>query len=65
MPAIYLLLASAAVAVVTLWLPFSPWSELLGLSPLPFSTLLLIGGILVLYVAMSEVAKRYFYRWHM
>jgi Mg2+-importing ATPase len=60
-PGNYLLITALIVAVVTLILPYSPLSGLLGFTPLPIPLLLILGGITVLYIASSEVAKRFFY----
>ena len=49
------------VVLVTLALPYSPLNTTLGLIPLPFSTLLLLATITLLYVAASELTKRIFY----
>jgi magnesium-transporting ATPase (P-type) len=55
-----LALATVIVAVVTLLLPYSPFGALLGFTPL--SLLALIGGIAVLYILATELAKRLFYQ---
>jgi hypothetical protein len=34
----------------------------LGLTPLPFATLLVLFGIVVLYFGSAELTKRWFYR---
>ena len=56
-----LLLAMILVVVVTLALPYSPLSELLGFRPLALPSLILLGLITLLYVATSELAKHIFY----
>jgi Mg2+-importing ATPase len=61
-PGRYLLIAALIVVAVTLLLPYSPLSGLLGFTPLPLPVLLVLGGIAVLYIASSEVAKRFFYQ---
>ncbi|UCF29292.1 MAG: magnesium-translocating P-type ATPase [Chloroflexota bacterium] len=51
------------VAIITLCLPFIPGlNTILGLTPLPWSLMLALIGITVVYVLMNEIAKRYFYR---
>jgi Mg2+-importing ATPase len=60
-PGRYLLISALIVAGVTLVLPYSPLSGLLGFTPLPIPLLLVLGGIAVLYIATSEMAKRVFY----
>ena len=64
LPARPLLIAIVIVFVVTLILPYSPLREMIGLTPLPLSTVLLLAVITLLYAAASEVTKRFFYtRW--
>jgi Mg2+-importing ATPase len=53
-----LLAGMIVVVLVTLALPYSPLSGVLGLTPLPFSTLLLLATITLLYKAASELTKR-------
>ncbi|MFB0537164.1 MAG: cation transporting ATPase C-terminal domain-containing protein, partial [Anaerolineae bacterium] len=60
-PGRYLLISALIVAGVTLILPYSPLSGLLGFTPLPISLLLVLGGIAVLYIATSEMVKSAFY----
>jgi Mg2+-importing ATPase len=57
-----LLISMVLVLIITVALPYSPISELLGFKPIAPSSLLLLGIITLLYVAVSEVAKRIFYR---
>jgi Mg2+-importing ATPase len=61
-PARSLLISGFLVLVVTLALPFSPLSGILGFTPLPVSTLLLLGLITCGYAGASELAKRVFYQ---
>jgi Mg2+-importing ATPase len=61
-PGNYLLIAALIVAGVTVVLPYSPLSGLLGFTPLPISLLLVLGGITVLYIATSEMTKKIFYK---
>ena len=56
-----LLIAMIVVLVITLALPYSPLSGLLGLQPLALSSLMLLSLITLLYVAASELAKRLLY----
>ncbi|HEY9502639.1 MAG TPA: HAD-IC family P-type ATPase, partial [Pyrinomonadaceae bacterium] len=60
MPSRPLLVAMIVVLLVTLALPYSPLSGLLGLTPLPISSLLLLGIITVLYAGASELTKKFF-----
>jgi len=56
-----LLISMVLVLIITVALPYSPLSEILGFKPIPLPSLMLLGLITVLYVAVSEVAKRIFY----
>jgi Mg2+-importing ATPase len=56
-----LLFAMILVVLVTLALPYSPLSELLGFRPLALSSMVLLVIITLLYTAASELAKRIFY----
>ena len=60
-PGRYLLLATLAVAAVTLLLPLLPTGTPLGLTPMPLSFLFLLAAILAGYVLTAEVVKRRFY----
>ncbi|HEX5887244.1 MAG TPA: magnesium-translocating P-type ATPase [Pyrinomonadaceae bacterium] len=61
LPSRPLMAGMIGVVLVTLALPYSPLSGPLGLTPLPFSTLLLLAVITLLYIAASELTKRVFY----
>jgi Mg2+-importing ATPase len=61
-PGKYLLLGTLIVAGVTLVLPYSPLSKVLGFTPLSLPLLLVLGFITLLYILASEVTKRAFYR---
>jgi Mg2+-importing ATPase len=57
-----LLLATTAIlAVLTLALPYLPFTDLLGFVPLPPTMLAAVVGITLLYVAATEVQKKSFY----
>lgn len=56
-----LLIAMIIVVVITLVLPYGPLSAILGFTPLPLSSLMLLGMITLLYGAASEIAKRIFF----
>jgi P-type Mg2+ transporter len=60
-PSRAMLAVTAAVMLVTLWLPYSPLAGLLGFTPLPPTYLLVIFGIVVLYFMSAELTKRWFY----
>jgi Mg2+-importing ATPase len=61
LPSRALMAGMIVVVLVTLALPYSPLSGVLGLTPLPLSTLLLLATITLLYIAASELTKRVFY----
>jgi Mg2+-importing ATPase len=61
-PGKYLLMATLLIVVVTILFPFTPLAELLGFQPLPMTTLLVIGMIVVLYILAAEMAKKSFYK---
>ncbi len=64
-PSTYLVLATAAVVVITLVLPYTPkLGPLLGLKPIPAAFLVALIGIQVFYIAAAEVAKHFFYGRH-
>jgi Mg2+-importing ATPase len=54
--------AVALVAALVLVLPFLPVAGLFGFAPLPPVFFPLLGGIVALYVASAEVAKKIFFR---
>ncbi|MEZ4710218.1 MAG: cation transporting ATPase C-terminal domain-containing protein [Caldilineaceae bacterium] len=58
-----LLISTLVVAILTLVLPYSPLNTLLGFAPLSVGVLFALAGITLLYVAASEIAKHYFYRY--
>jgi Mg2+-importing ATPase len=53
--------STLVVAVITLALPYLPFSAVLSFTPLPPIVLLLLLGITALYVAAAELAKQRFY----
>lgn len=57
-----LLIAMVLVLLITLALPYSPLSGILGFTPLSGSMMLVLGMITLLYVTVSEIAKRIFLR---
>ena len=56
-----LTIAMILVLLVTLALPYSPLSGMLGLKPLPLSWLMLLALITVLYAGVSELTKKVFH----
>jgi Mg2+-importing ATPase len=61
-PSRAMLAVTAAVALVTLLLPYSPLAGLLGFGALPPVYLLAIAAIVAAYVVSAELVKRWFYR---
>ena len=60
-PSFYLWLSTLAVTIVAVAIPYLPFGGLLGFTPLPLYALLLLLVITVVYVAVSEVAKRIYF----
>ncbi len=61
-PSLPLLLATLAVVALAFVLPMTPLGAVFGFQPLPLAFLPLLGGIVLLYFAAAEWAKRIFYR---
>ena len=61
-PGRYLLLATLGVVILTLILPLTPLSRLLGFEPLPLRLYAAVIAIVALYMVTAETAKRMFYR---
>jgi Mg2+-importing ATPase len=61
-PSKYLLLATLAVVIATLLLPFTTLGTLFGFVPISLTFLLLTAIIVGLYVLGAELAKRFFYK---
>jgi Mg2+-importing ATPase len=61
MPSRSLLVAMIMVLLVTLALPYSPLKGVLGFTPLPISSLMLLGLITIFYAGVSEITKRVFH----
>jgi Mg2+-importing ATPase len=57
-----LLLTTLLVVAVAMAIPFSPAASTLGFRPLPLGFLAILGAMIVTYLALVEVGKRYFYR---
>jgi Mg2+-importing ATPase len=57
-----LLLVSTLIFIgITLVLPYMPFSSVFGFIPLPASLMLTLIGLTVIYVLVTELAKKYFY----
>jgi Mg2+-importing ATPase len=61
-PSDYLIGTTLIIAVITLLLPYSPLSAPFNFAAPPVSFLVSIAAIVILYVAVAELAKRIFYR---
>lgn len=63
-PSHLMLAVTSATVLITFLLPYSPLAALLGFVPLPFYSLLIIFGIVLLYLISAELTKRWFYHWN-
>jgi Mg2+-importing ATPase len=61
-PSLALGLTSCVVIAATLWLPYSPFAEILGFHPISLKYLGAIGLIVAGYTFAAELTKRWFYR---
>ncbi len=61
-PSRYLAAATLLIVGVTILLPFTSLSKLFSFKAVPPVFLLVLGGILILYIAGAEFAKRIFYK---
>jgi Mg2+-importing ATPase len=61
-PGKYLLAATITIVVVTLILPFTPLRGLFGFATLPVVFYCSLLAIVVIYIAIVEIAKHFFYR---
>lgn len=57
-----LIIATAAIWLVTLALPYTPLGALFRFVPLPWPFLVMVGVVLAAYGGAAELAKHYFYR---
>ncbi|MGD9775270.1 magnesium-translocating P-type ATPase [Diaphorobacter sp.] len=57
-----LLLTSLAIVGLAMVLPFTPLATVLGFEPLPPAFFGLLAGLMVVYLTLVEVIKRWFYR---
>jgi len=60
-PSSLLLLSTLAMVAVTLMVPYLPFHHLFGFIALPAPLMLAMIGLTVLYVVVTEAAKKYFY----
>ncbi|MEN6419165.1 MAG: HAD-IC family P-type ATPase, partial [Clostridiaceae bacterium] len=61
-PSRVLLCSTIGIAAFTLLLPYLPLRSFLSISAIPLWMLLALIGVAVLYIAATEVAKRFFFR---
>ncbi len=61
-PGKYLFIATIAVVVATLILPFTPIGKIFDFVHLPMSFLMILAIIMALYILMAELAKKIFYQ---
>lgn len=57
-----LLITTIAVIIVSLIIPYTPIGTIFGFEPLPMEFLILMGIIIVIYIASAEIVKRAFYK---
>ena len=60
-PGKLLLASTLAIIAITLILPYLPFNFLLGFIPLPLPLMLTMLVLTVLYIVVTEIAKKYFY----
>jgi len=61
-PGKYLLITTLSICVVTLLIPYTPIAGIFGFSPLPIPFLLFIGLIVLVYIFITEIVKKTFYK---
>ena len=61
-PSLPLTLAALGVVTVGALLPATPLAHTLGFQPLPAAFFAALAGLVVCYLALIEVGKRFFYR---
>jgi Mg2+-importing ATPase len=61
-PGKYLQIATFSIAFITLILPFTPFGNVFGFSPLTLTTYLLLLAIVIVYIVSAEITKRIFYK---
>ena len=57
-----LMIATACVAAAAVLIPYTPLAGLLGFAPISPLILLAIAGIAVVYIVITEIAKKFFYK---
>ncbi|MEI7847365.1 MAG: magnesium-translocating P-type ATPase [Chloroflexota bacterium] len=61
MPGKLLLVSTISVIGITIVLPYVPFNYLFGFIPLPAPLMLTMLGLILVYVLVTEIAKKYFY----
>jgi Mg2+-importing ATPase len=61
-PSRVLLITAAVVLLVAAYLPYSPMAPFFGLVPLPGAYFAALGLLVIVYLALAQVVKRFFYR---
>jgi len=61
-PSTLLALSSVAIVAVAAVLPYSAWGSFFGFVPMPAPVLAVVAGLTLAYLAVTEGAKRLFYR---
>lgn len=61
-PAPILLYSTAVIGAFTMLLPYLPFRALFNIEPLPMSVVLALLGIVLLYILVTEIAKKLFYK---
>jgi Mg2+-importing ATPase len=59
----YLLFTTLLIAVITLVIPYLPFSALLGFRHISVNFLFALAVILISYITLAEIGKRIFYRY--
>jgi Mg2+-importing ATPase len=57
-----LIMTSLSICALGVWLPFSPFAAALGFTSLPLRFWLALAAMLAAYIALTHVAKTWFYR---
>jgi Mg2+-importing ATPase len=61
-PSRAIMAVTGIVGLIALALPYSPLAGLLGFQPLPLVFLVSIASIVLFYILLAEMTKRWFYR---
>jgi Mg2+-importing ATPase len=60
-PSLPLVLAASGAVLIGITLPLSPLAHLLGFQPLPIGFFAALGGMVIAYLGLIEIAKRIFF----